>query len=408
MKPALSGAFWTFFPEGPSVRLVPAAPGQAEELVHTVLYCHHYTQVSGGETSLLELFRHLDRGRFRPLLAAPAEGPFPDAARELGVEVIPTHYGPLRRLDLMARTVLRLRRVARARAVSLLHASGPVTNVPAALAARSAGLPAVWHARNLIIPGAEIDLDRLLLPLCSLLIANSDAIRERFRYRSGLSPKTLTIINGVDVERFHPAVSGEEVRARFGAGPAEILAGVVGRISPIKGQRTFIEAAMKLIPRFPDLRFLIVGAGLFEGEKQCEAELRALVAARNLGGRIFFSGYQRDVRAHTAALDVCVIPSDAEPCGRVIFEAMAMAKPVVGTSTGGTPEIAAEGESGLLVPPRDPEALAAAIARFAGDPPLCRRMGEAGRRRVTERFTIQAHARKTEEAYLRLLEGPRG
>jgi glycosyltransferase involved in cell wall biosynthesis len=376
--------------------------------VHTVLYCHHYTQISGGETSLLELFRHLDRSRFRLLLAAPPEGPFPEAARELGVEVIPAQYGSLRRLDLVARTAVRLWRVARARAVSLLHANGPVTNIPAALAARAAGLPAVWHARNLVVPGEEIDLDRLLLPLASLLIANSDAIRERFRRRGGLPEKTLTIINGVDVERFHPSVSGEEVRARYGAGPGEVLAGVVGRISPIKGQRTFIEAALRLIPRFPNLRFLIVGAGLFGGEKKCEEELRARVAAQGLGERVFFSGYQRDVRAHTAALDICVIPSDAEPCGRVIFEAMAMAKPVVGTSAGGTPEIAADGETGLLVPPRDPEALASAIARLAGDPALRRRMGEAGRRRAAERFTIQAHARRTEEAYLRLLEGTRG
>lgn len=376
--------------------------------MHTVLYCHHYTQISGGETSLLELFRHLDRGRFRPLLAAPPEGPFPDAARELGVEVVPAAYGPLRRLDMMARTVARLRRVARARAVSLLHANGPLTNIPAAIAGRLAGVPAVWHARNLIVPGEEIDLDRLLLPLASLLIANSDAIRERFRYGGKLSPRTTTIINGVDVERFHPSVSGEEVRARFGAGPGAVLAGVVGRISPIKGQRTFIEAATRLIPRFPELRFLIVGAGLFAGEKKCEGELRALVAAQGLGERVFFSGYQRDVRAHTAALDICVVPSDAEPCGRVIFEAMAMAKPVVGTSTGGTPEIAAEGETGLLVPPRDPDALAAALARLASDAALRRRMGEAGRRRVVERFTIQAHARKTEEAYLRLLGDARG
>ena len=376
--------------------------------MHTILYCHHYTRISGGETSLLELFRHLDRGRFRPLLAAPPEGPFPDAARELGVEVIPAQYGPLRRLDLLARAVRRIWGVARARAVSLLHANGPLTNIPAALAGRLAGRPVVWHARNLIVPGEEIDLDRLLLPLASLLIANSDAIRERFRFRGGLSPKTMTIINGVDVERFHPSVSGEEVRARYGAGPGDLLAGVVGRISPIKGQRTFIEAAERLVPRFPNLRFLIVGAGLFEGEKKCEEELRALVAARNLGGRVFFSGYQRDVRAHTAALDICVIPSDAEPCGRVIFEAMAMAKPVVGTAAGGTPEIAAEGETGLLVPPRDAEALAAAIARLAGEPGLRRRMGEAGRRRVAERFTIQAHVGRTEEAYLRLLGEPRG
>jgi len=370
--------------------------------VRTILYCHHYSQISGGETSLLELFRHLDRGRFRPLLAAPGRGPFPDAARELGVEVTPCEYGPLRRMDLLARAALGLRRIAREGGASLLHANGPPTNVPAALAGRLAGLPVVWHARNLIVRG-EVDLDRLLSPMASLIIANSDAIRERFRFRGRLTEKSLTIINGVDPERFHPAVSGEDVRARLGVGAGCVLAGVVGRISPIKGQRTFVEAAASLLPRRPEVRFLIVGSGLFPGEKACEEEIRALVAGRGLGERISFAGYQRDVRPFIAALDICVVPSDAEPCGRVIFEAMAMAKPVVGTNTGGTPEIAAEGETGFLVPPRDAAALAAAIERLAADPGLRRRMGEAGRRRVEERFTIQAHARRTEAAYLKLL-----
>ena len=80
-----------------------------------------------------------------------------------------------------------------------------------------------------------------------------------------------------------------------------------------------------------------------------------------------------------------------------------MAKPVVGTNTGGTPEIAVDGETGILVPPRDAGALAGALERLAGDAALRRRMGEAGRRRVEEKFTIQAHAKKTEEAYLRLI-----
>jgi len=370
--------------------------------VYTILYCHNHNQISGGETSLLELFRTLDRRRFRPILAAPEQGPFPDAVRALDIEVIAVEYSPLHRLDRLCLTALRLQRLARQHGAVLLHASGPVTNIPAALAARLAGLPVVWHARNLIIPG-EIDLDHYLAPLASLIIANSDAIRERFRGKHGLTAKSLTIINGVDVARFHPAVASAAVRQQYGFGSQHIVAGIVGRIAPIKGHHIFTEAAAMLLPSCPALRCLIIGAGLFPGEQEYEAQLRAAVAQQGLEDRIIFTGYQRDVRAYTAALDICVVPSDAEPCGRVLFEAMAMAKPVIGTNTGGTPEVVEDGKTGLLIPPCDAKALAAALEHLMGDAELRRRMGAAGRRRVETHFTIEAHARRTEEAYARLL-----
>ncbi|MEE9276656.1 MAG: glycosyltransferase, partial [bacterium] len=129
--------------------------------MHTILYCHHYAQIAGGETSLLELFRSLDRSRFRPLLAGPGEGPFPEAARALGVEVAPLEYGPLRRADRLLRSAARLRRIAREKGAALLHANGPPTNLPAALAGRLAGLPVIWHARTMAGDG-EFDVDRAL------------------------------------------------------------------------------------------------------------------------------------------------------------------------------------------------------------------------------------------------------
>jgi glycosyltransferase involved in cell wall biosynthesis len=373
--------------------------------VHTILYCHHFTEISGGETSLLELWRNLDRDRFRAVLAGPGSGPLAEAAKEVGAVVRHVEYGRLRQIGRLWGTVRRLREIARAEGAALLHANGPITNIPAGIAARLSGLPALWHARTLVSPG-QADLDRRFSPLASLIVANSDAIRERFRDNGRLSEKSMTIINGVDVRRFHPSVPGGAVRERLGMGPDCVLAGVVGRISPIKGQRTFIEAAASLAPRHPDLRFLIIGAGLFGEEKEHEEEMRRLAAAIGLADRLVFTGYDRDIPPLMAALDICVVPSDEEGCGRAIFEAMAMAKPVIGTNTGGTPEIVADGETGLLIPPRDPEALASAIERVAGDADLRRRMGEAGRRRVEENFTIQANARKTEAAYLKLLGNP--
>jgi len=371
--------------------------------VHTILYCHHYSKISGGETSLLELWRNLDREKFRPILAGPEYGPFADEARKLGVKICPIEFGRLRQGVLLLKNIASLRAIAQIEGAAILHSNGPVTNLPAGIAARLLGLPAIWHARVMNSPG-QTDLDRLLSPLSSLIIANSDAIRERFRRRGTLPQKAVTIINGVDIQNFHPSSSGEGVRKQWDISSGDILAGVVGRISPVKGQETFIEAAARLAPEFQNLRFILIGSALFEKEKEYELKIRRLVADKGLEKKIIFAGYQSDVASYMSALDICVVPSDEEGCGRAIFEAMAMAKPVVGTNTGGTPEIVVEGETGLLIHPRDAETLAGAIKKLAYDDGIRARMGEAGRRRVEENFTIEDHTRKTESQYLRLID----
>lgn len=371
--------------------------------MYTILYCHNLSQISGGETSLLELFRNLDRKRFQAVLAAPDNGPFSSEARALGVKVFPVEFGRLRRLDQCLLSVLRLCKIAKRAKVDVLHGNSSVTNIPAAIAAHLLRLPVVWHARTLLTPG-EIDLDRYLAPLASLIISNSAAIADRFQFRGKLLRKSLTIINGVDTERFNPSVSGELVRRNFGFAPDDIVVGVVGRISPIKGHRTFLEAAAKLQGYRQRLRFLVVGGGIHPGEKEYEEQLRGFAEECGLKETVIFTGYQKDVRSHTAALDIAVIPSDAEACGRVIFEAMAMSKPVVGTNTGGTPEIIVDGDTGILIPPRDPEALTEAVLRLADDPRLRDRMGKNGRRRIEKNFSIEAHVKQIELAYSGLLD----
>lgn len=368
--------------------------------LYTILFCHHLSMISGGETSLLELFRHLDRSRFRPILAAPGNGPFANAARDLDVEVFPVEFGRLRRIGRLLKSVRNLRAIARKSGADILHGNGPVTNIPATLAAHMSGLPVIWHARTMLVP-REIDLDRLLSPFTSLIIANSDAIRNRFRGRSG--KKCITIINGVDIHRFHPLVSDGFIRQELKLKPECILVGVVGRIAPVKGQRTFIEAAAYLIPRYPNLRFILVGGGLFQDEQEYERDLRNVVKEQNFDDRIFFIGHERDVRPYLAAMDICVVPSESEGCSRVIFEAMALGKPVVGTNTGGTPEVIEDGNTGILIPPRDTLALAEAVRRLAEDKILRMQMGTSGRQRVENHFTIETNVRKTESAYLRLL-----
>jgi len=150
------------------------------------------------------------------------------------------------------------------------------------------------------------------------------------------------------------------------------------------------------------LHNVIVGKAFVNVEER-EAELRQLAEDMGVAERTVFTGFRRDIPQVRAAMDVFVLAAEAEPCGRVLFEAMAMAKPIVGTNTGGTPEIVADGETGILFDPGDREALAKHVIALCQDPPRRRAMGQAGHERAKRHFSIESHVRKTEQVYAELL-----
>jgi glycosyltransferase involved in cell wall biosynthesis len=148
------------------------------------------------------------------------------------------------------------------------------------------------------------------------------------------------------------------------------------------------------------VHFLIVGDSVSQAYRD---GLEAYAAALGLGQRVVFTGFRRDVPALLSAVSVSVLPSLSEGLSNVVLEAMAAGVPVVATSVGGTPEIVDDGVTGLLVPPRDAGALADAISSLLTDPARRQTIGEAGRRRVEERFSLEAMVLATEQLYERLL-----
>jgi glycosyltransferase involved in cell wall biosynthesis len=362
-----------------------------------VLYLHHVGELSGAEGSLRLLLRHLDRARVTPLFAGPAHGDFPAALAADGVTTLPIAFSPLRRVGAVLATVARLARLVRAHRVDLLHANGPQTNVPAGLAGRLTGVPVIWHARNLIAGGMR-DVDRALAPLATRIVCNAEAIRRRFAGSRGWD-RSVTIINSVDTREFHPGVPRAPFRRELGVAEDGVLVGIVGRIGLGKGHEHFVEAAGRLLRGGADVHFAIVGDPLFEEDAWRAEALRRAVKDAGAEDRIRFVGYRRDVPEVMRGLDVLVLASDAEPCGRVLFEAMASGTAIVATDSGGTPEIVRDGREGLLVPPRDPAALARAVATLAGDRALRARLGTAGVARVAAEFTIERYVALTQAVY---------
>lgn len=164
---------------------------------------------------------------------------------------------------------------------------------------------------------------------------------------------------------------------------------LIGRVSPWKGQDVFIRAAAVVLKRFPNCRFQIVGSALF-GEDALVGELKQLAVTLGVADRVEFLGFRKDVPEIIAGSTLLVHASTVpEPFGQVIVQAMAESKPVVATRGGGVLEIVVDGETGLLVPMKDAEAMAEAIREILADPSKAQKMGEAGRERFLAKFTIE-------------------
>jgi glycosyltransferase involved in cell wall biosynthesis len=207
------------------------------------------------------------------------------------------------------------------------------------------------------------------------------------------SGRAEIVKNGIVTADYEPQGRREAVRESLGCAPGVPLLGVVGRLSPEKGCLDMIAAFAALADRRPAATLAFIG----EGPQQ--ADLAAEAARRGLADRVLMLGH-RPVPPLLEALDVLVSPSHTEGISNAILEALTAGVPVVATRVGGTPEIVSDEVSGLLVPPADPPALAAAIARVLDDPGLAARLRHAGRARIDEAFSFEARMR-TEEAFYR-------
>jgi len=161
---------------------------------------------------------------------------------------------------------------------------------------------------------------------------------------------------------------------------------IVGRLQPVKGHRIFLAAARMVLGVRPDARFWIIGDG------ELRSELEAMASQIGLGGAVCFLGYRKDALQLLRMSDVAVCASHYESFSRFLLEALALERPVVATAVGGIPEIVVDGKTGLLVPPRDPEALAAAVLRLLEDRELAQRLGAAGRGFVNQHYSAQSQA----------------
>lgn len=264
-----------------------------------------------------------------------------------------------------------------------------VVSLAAVVAARRAGIPVVWHLRELFADvGGEMHAPALLKPLVRRIIARlpdrlvapSRAIAENLL---GAAADRVTIVPNAAGRRFFEEERTRDEARRNLQLPADgPILGIPGTLRPVKGHMFFFDAVAPLADRYPALTLAITG----HGAAAYEQALLARVQELGLAGRTRFLGSIADMPAFYRACDVVCVPSRSESFGRTVIEAMAVGTPVVATAVGGIREIVRHEETGLLVPYSDHAALASALDRLLGNADLRTRLVEAARRDAHERF----------------------
>ena len=226
------------------------------------------------------------------------------------------------------------------------------------------------------------ELQRLTPSINHLIVVSNAIDRKVVAEGRTAAPRTL-IYNGIDLVRYDHQEPCCTLRDEYGMEPTSPIVGVVGRLELEKGHPTLLEAWPLVLEACPSAYLLIVGEG-----SRLDA-LHDIARAQGIERHVVFTGRRDDIPAVTAAFDVAVLPSYREAQGLTILEAMALSRPVVASNVGGIPEMIEDGVTGLLVPPQDPPALAAAIVRVLNDHQLADVLGRAGHDLVHDRFCVE-------------------
>ena len=363
-----------------------------------ILFVDHAATLGGAEHSLLLLLQHLGKMACQPQLACPT-GDLAKNAAQLG---IPWHLATLPRLRRSSRFLSdwveraqQLAHTARQIDAAALYANTVRAALYTMLAAKMIRRPFIWHMRDFWLSESEPDHRKIDWAMKSLLcraavrvITNSAATAQHLPH----SKKITIIHNGIDLKHFQTTPEGYHFRQQFNIPVDSPLVGTVGRLRSWKGQEQFIHMAARLATAHLQTHFVIVGGSPFAVKDDYPERLRQLATTYNLTSRLHFTGHLNDVRPALAALDIFIHAGKPEPFGLVNVEAMAMERPIVAFAHGALPEIVVPEETGILVQPGDVAALAKAVTELLQSGEQRRQLGQAGRQRVSELFTIQKTA----------------
>lgn len=385
-----------------------------------VLFLNSCINGGGAGRSLQAYLRHLDP-RIEAHVAMPAPGVIAPALENVErVWYVPefverpqrSNYRLAERLGWewlhwasnlygLPRSVGKIARIARSIGADLIYCNHMLANPIGAAAGARAGVPVVFHARNIHVAPVGRAFYRFLAERACVtrLICNSRASAELFL---ACAPRKVRVVhNFVDLERFDRAAIVPTLRRDHGIPADATVVGYIGRLVPKKGIPVLLEAFRSLAPRFPGAHLALVGGNDAGFHRDLGAEYRRLAQDFGIGGRTHFTGFLEDIRPAIADFDVLVLPSvEPESFGRVLIEAMALGIPPVVSKIGGAVEVVDDGRNGFWATPGDAAHLAQKLEALLGDPGLRRSLGRQGLADARERFSSRELGRRISEILL--------
>jgi len=344
----------------------------------------------GGQNQVINTLMGLRALGHRTMLVAHSEGQLRQRAKE-GLDLL--SLAPKTEMDLAA--AWRLARIIKRLKPDIVHAHDPHGVAMAALAlsmSTQPRKPPLVAARRVDFHLKGNALSRWKYRQVDCFICASEAIRQMLIADGVPRGRTVTVHEGIDIERVE-AAEPANLHGEFWLPHHAPIVGNVAALVGHKGQKHLIEAARLVLPKVPDARFVIAGEG------ELRPALERQIKDHRLEKHVLLAGFRPDVLSLHKAFDIFVMSSVTEGLGTSLLDAMAAAKPIVATRTGGIPEVVVDGETGILVPPRDHDAMADAIVRLLNDAELRRGMGEAGRARARALFSTERMVLNTLNAY---------
>ncbi|MBC9784487.1 glycosyltransferase family 4 protein [Heliobacterium chlorum] len=359
-------------------------------------------EIGGAEIHILDLAKHFSPQEVDLHLCCLFPAPLVQRARQQGIQATAVPMKSKVDLTTYWGIIQLIRRVN----PDIVHTHGVRANLIGRVAAKLAGVSRIVTTVHSVLENDYPDplsrfinhwSEKMTASLTDRYVVVAEYLKKNL-CDIGIPASKITVIhNGVDEEKFSRQSISTTLRAELGIEDNVPLVGMVGRFHPVKGHIYLVAAAKEILKINRDVRYLIVGEG-FQRD-----EVEALVRDEGLDSYFYFTGFREDIANIYGAINILALPSLSEGLSLTLMESMLSGCPAVVSAVGGNPEIVSDGKNGLIVPPMDSLALAAALLRLLEDPCLTRRLGEAAKRTIEERFTAQRMAERTQAVYRHLV-----
>lgn len=362
--------------------------------------------LGGGQINLLSLAKNLDKERFEIFVCSGEKGPFVNEVRKNNIPHFPAKFSK----RFSRKTVRDLVSILGDNKIDILHTHGGVAGFYGRWAARKCRLPVIIHTlhgihylhyRNFLLKRTYILLERYFSRFTDALIFVSDADREKGKkFKLAPEEKMYIVKNGIDLSsrelREEMISETAENRRDLGLKSSQPIVGTVARLHRQKGITYLLKATKRIYEVFPEVKILIVGGGPLRSKLEREAQRLSLEEV------VWFMGEREDTAKFLSIFDVFVLSSLWEGLPYVLIEAAALRRPVVATDIDGVREVIKNEQTGILVPPRNPEKLAQAVVRLLQDKEYALKLGQKIDEEVPPRFTLSRMVAQTQSLYLRL------